>query len=114
MAETTYSNIDIANGNAAQAKKTRADDNIAAQVIWTDIDDSVEVIFEQSMDDTNWDPVLDDKGQVFKIVCEKITKKPTDSGTKSDTLAGVYAQYIRAQLRVKNATEGTVTIILDC
>ena len=114
MAETTYTDVDVASGNAAQVKKTRADDNIAAQVIWTNTDDDIEVVFEQSMDDTNWDPIKDDDGQVFKIVCPKRTRAPLQSGHLSDSLAGVFAQYIRAHLRVLNATVGTVTIILDC
>lgn len=113
MAETTYPAVAVASGNAAQEKITRADDNIAAQVVWSGIDSEVEVVFQQSMDDTNWDPILDDKGEVFKIVCQKNNRKLTDDGSKSATLAGVYAQYIRAKLMVKNATVGTVTIIVD-
>lgn len=110
MADFSYTSVDVASGNAAQASITRADDNLVLQVDWDDIDDTVEVVAQQSHDNAAWDNLHDENGQVFKIVCEKRTKAPLESGTLVKTLAGVFAKYIRLHLRVKNATEGSVDI----
>ena len=110
MADFSYSGVDIANGNAAQATITRADYNLVLQVDYDNIDDDVEVVTQQSHDNATWDNLHDENGQVFKIVCRKTTKVATESGTLVKTLAGVFAKYIRLHLRVKNATEGTVDI----
>lgn len=110
MAAFSYLAVDIASGNAPQAYITRGEDNLVLQVDWDDIDDTVEVVAQQSHDHLTWDNLHDENGQVFKIVCNKRTRAPLESGTLMRTLAGVFATYVRLVLRVKNATEGTVDI----
>ncbi len=110
MADFSYAGVVVATGNAAQATITRENDNLVLQVDYDLIDENVEVVAQQSHDNSTWDNLHDENGQVFKIVCEKRTRSKVSSGTVVRTLAGVFAKYIRLHLRVLKATAGTVDI----
>lgn len=110
MADFSYADIAIADGDAAQATITREDDNISIQAVYSDIDQEIDIVAQQSHDGTNWDAITDEKGEVFKLICLKQGIKPKSSGNVMRTLAGVFAKYIRVKLMVKKATIGTVTI----
>jgi hypothetical protein len=100
----------------ARTGVSNSEGSVVVGCLFSQLDNDVDVQFEQSLDDTNYDGVYDAFGERVEIKCEKKhCVANTDNHFLTASLAGVIAPYIRAVVRKKEAADGgALTIQIYC
>lgn len=107
--------IDISGLSAKEVRtsRLRAEDNFIIQADYTNIDDEVEIVVQQSINGTDWDAVLDGKGEAVKLRLKPGTKGIAFEGTQVVNFIGFLNTYLRAVIYKNRATEGLIDLTIS-
>lgn len=110
QAADTIADISVLDARSNRTGIAQTEGTLVAHCVYSEIDADVDVEFEQSLDDTNYDGVFDSDGEKVKIRCLKVQGGNTDDHCLMASVVGLYAPYVRAVVRKGAATQGALEV----